>query len=118
LAEETLQLLSRLQAQVTIGDIRLVHDSDESDHDPVAQLFSRERATNGHAANTPWITFHGHTHVRRARSEHGPLDISRGRISLSRARRYDVNPGALSIGQFIIWDREELTIRFHQLEDW
>jgi predicted phosphodiesterase len=118
LLEATTLLLSGLQAEITVGDVRLVHHDGDFHHDPVAQLFSRSRTANGHSTQTPWITFHGHTHVRRARSEHGPLDISRGRISLSRARRYDVNPGALSIGQFIIWDREEQTIRFLQLEDW
>jgi len=118
LLDSTTQLLSSLHEEVTVGDVRLVHHDGDFHHDPVAQLFSRSRASNGHSAQLPWITFHGHTHVRRARSEHGPLDISRGRISLSRARRYDVNPGALSIGQFIIWDREGQIIQFHQLEDW
>lgn len=113
----TTALLSKLQAELVVDDVRLLHHPDHGEHEPLARFFGRAPASNGHI-ESHWITFSGHTHVRLARTEHGPLDISRGRISLAPSRRYHVNPGALSIGQFVIWDREEHTIYFHQLEDW
>lgn len=118
LEERTTDLLSKLQSEVIISDVRLTHAPEHGEHDPLAQFFGRANAANGSNGTTHWITFSGHTHVRQARTEHGPLDISRGRISLVRSRRYHVNPGALSIGQFAIWDREEHAIHFHQLGDW
>jgi predicted phosphodiesterase len=118
LDERTTDLLSKLQSEVVVSNVRLTHAPEHGEYDPLSQLFNRTLASNGSNGSGHWITFSGHTHVRHARTEHGPLDISRGRISLVRTRRYHVNPGALSIGQFAIWDREEHAIHFHQLGDW
>jgi predicted phosphodiesterase len=118
LDERTTHLLSKLQSEVIISDVRLTHAPEHGEYDPLSQLFNRTLRPRNSNGAAHWITFSGHTHVRHARTEHGPLDISRGRISLVRTRRYHVNPGALSIGQFAIWDREEHAIHFHQLGDW
>lgn len=114
---QTVDLLSGLQERIVIDDVCLIHEEERwGFHDPVAAMFERVPGTNGHRS-AAWITFAGHTHVRSARTESGPLDLSRGRIELKTLRRYLINPGALAIGQFAIWDRVERTVHFHQLED-
>lgn len=113
----TIDLLTRLQDQVIIDEVRLIHDVPAWEQpDPVQALFGRG-SQNGHKT-AAWVTLSGHTHVRLARTEHGPVDISRGRLQLKQHRRYLVNPGALAVGQFAMWDRESHEIRFHQLDDW
>lgn len=114
----TIELLSSLQERVMLDDdVCLIHEEERwGFHDPVAAMFERVPGTNGHRP-AAWITFAGHTHVRSARNESGPLDLGRGRIALTSLRRYLINPGALAIGQFAIWDRAEREVHFHQLED-
>ncbi len=115
--DETLQLLRSLEERIVIDDACLIHEQERwGYHDPVARMFQRGKASNGHKP-AAWITFAGHTHVRAARTESGPLDISRGQVKLTTLRNYLINPGALSIGQYAIWDRDAHTIYFHQLED-
>jgi len=117
-APETLDLLGRLGEQVRTEEYCLIHEAEVwGQHDPVAALFQRRRSTNGYRPAS-WLTFAGHTHVRSARTESGPLDIARGTLKLSAVRNYLINPGALAVGQYAIWDREEHVITFHQLEDW
>jgi predicted phosphodiesterase len=114
----TLDLLTGLSLEVRTDEYHLVHEAEPwGQHDPVAALFERSATRNGYRPAS-WITFAGHTHVRSARTESGPLDIARGRLKLSAVRNYLINPGALSVGQYAIWDREEHYITFHQLEDW
>ena len=114
----TLELLGGLSNEVRTDEYHLVHEAEPwGQHDPVAALFERSGTSNGYRPAS-WITFAGHTHVRSARTESGPLDIARGTLRLSAVRNYLINPGALSVGQYAIWDREEHHITFHQLEDW
>ena len=118
LREETVRLLSALEEEVVIGDVRLAHEVEHWGHvDPIARLFGRERHPNGqHGAVTERLTFTGHTHFRQARDERGTLDIGRGSLTLDPARRYLINPGALLIGQYAIWDREEDIVYFRNVE--
>ncbi len=116
LQAETLVLLSSLTERVEIDDVCLLHEVEHwGRHDPLERLFHRERSNrqDSHAH----ITFAGHTHFRHARDEHGPIDIARGRLTISHRRRYLINPGALATGQFAIWDRESQIIQFDQVGD-
>ncbi|MBX5444577.1 metallophosphoesterase family protein [Sphaerobacter sp.] len=112
----TAALLCSLQDRVILDDVCLVHEEDGwGRHDPVATLFggSGWLSTRHYPA---WITFAGHTHVRHARDERGPLDIGRGSVTLVPYRRYLINPGALVNGQFAIWDREGSEVKFCDLK--
>jgi predicted phosphodiesterase len=116
LLDETIRFLSALEEDVLIDDAHLTHDAPHWGHvDPVARMFSRGSDTNGH---TPLarITFTGHTHYRQARDERGTLDIARGALPVEPTRRYLINPGALMIGQYAVWDREEQYIYFQNVE--
>ncbi|HEX3721727.1 MAG TPA: metallophosphoesterase family protein [Nitrolancea sp.] len=115
LRDETLDLLSGLQARVLIDDVCFTHEEEQwGQHDLLARI-RRGDEQNGHHPDAR-ITFAGHTHFRSARDEHGPLDISRGMLMLSDRRRYLINPGALASGQYAIWDRESHVVLFHQIE--
>lgn len=118
LLEETVQLLSALEEEVVIGDVRLTHEVEHWGHvDPIARLFGRGHHANGHhGAVTERLTFTGHTHFRQARDERGTLDIGRGSLSLDPSRRYLINPGALLIGQYAIWDRDDDVVYFRNVE--
>lgn len=114
---ETIELLSRLRERVSIDDALLLHDAEQwAPANPLATMFNRD-VTNG-AATSPWLTFTGHTHVRAVRNERGPVEIRRGLVRLKENRRYLINPGALAVGQFAVWDRDEHRMHFHQLDDW
>ncbi len=115
LRDETIRLLSGLQEAVVIGDVLLTHDAEQWGHhqSPLARLLHHAEA-KGHDAKAR-ITFAGHTHFRQARDERGPIDITRGRIILDPRRHYLINPGALAIGQFAIWNRTTQVIEFRQV---
>lgn len=115
LQPETVALLAGLGERVMVDDVCLVHEEAQwFRHDPIATLFSRAPAANGHQAGAR-ITFAGHTHVRAASNERGPLDLGRNTLTLDAARRYLINPGALAAGQFAIWRRDEGRVEFRQL---
>jgi len=117
LREETVRLLSALEEEVIIGDVRLAHEVEHWGHvDPIARLFGRGPHANGHHTVTERLTFTGHTHFRQARDERGTLDIARGALSLDPSRRYLINPGALLIGQYAIWDRQDDVVFFRNVE--
>lgn len=118
LAHETVRLLSALQEEVVLDDVRLTHEVERWGHvDPIARMFSRSHHANGHDGEEEApLTFTGHTHVRQARDDRGALDIGRGTVQLDPNRRYLINPGALQIGQYAIWDRAESTVRFRNVE--
>lgn len=118
LRPETIALLSALEEEIRVGDIRLTHEVQHwGQVDPVAMMFGRQRHEHEHEDDpSARLTFTGHTHFRQARDERGVLDIGRGLVSVVRERRYLFNPGALQIGQFAIWDREERTVRFRHVE--
>ncbi len=61
------------------------------------------------------LVFAGHTHVRQAVDDRGPIDISLGHITLRENRRYVINPGAVVDGQFAIWDRENRNVLFERI---
>ena len=116
LRPETIALLSALEEEVRIGDIRLTHEIQHwGQIDPVARMFGGHRHEHEDDP-TARLTFTGHTHFRQARDERGVLDIGRGVVSLVRERRYLFNPGALQIGQFVIWDRESRTVQFRHVD--
>lgn len=117
LAPDVASLLAVLRNRIVLDDVCLVHDDpDWGRHDPMAALFGRDRGgMTARRMEEPWITFSGHTHVRAARDLRGPLDIVRGRLRLEHDRRYLINPGALMMGQFAIWDRANDEIVFRQL---
>ncbi len=84
--------------------------------DSVARLFGRATATEQPTrAIRARITFAGHTHYRAARDERGPLDLGRGSLTLDPTRRYLINPGALAVGQFAVWDRDARVVRFREV---
>jgi predicted phosphodiesterase len=110
----TVDLLQGLDEELLIEEVCFAHEVPRWSHDPLARLFGRglvdqeiERAR---------ITFAGHTHFRAARNERGPLDVARGALTLDPARRYLINPGALAVGQFAIWDRDSGLVTFRQVE--
>ena len=114
LQPDTVRFLSALQEEIVIGDVRLTHELPHWGHqDPIARLFGRQAEAEDHPAR---VTFTGHTHYRQARDENGTLDIARGSLSLNDARRYLINPGALLIGQYAIWDRDSGVVSFKNVE--
>ncbi len=114
--DDTIRMLSRLEEQIIIDEVCLVHEADQwGQIDPIARMFQRQES-NGHNSAAR-ITFAGHTHFRSARNERGHLDIARGSLRLETQRRYLINPGALAAGQFAIWNRTTEIIDFHQIED-
>lgn len=116
LRPETIALLTTLEEEVRVGDIRLTHEVQHwGKIDPVAQMFGG-RHHEHEDDQTARLTFTGHTHFRQARDERGVLDLGRGLVSIVRERRYLFNPGALQIGQFAIWDREARTVQFRHVE--
>jgi predicted phosphodiesterase len=116
LLDQTTRLLSSLREDFEIDDVCLTHHIEQWGHsDPIARLLGRWSPENGRT-DSVWITFSGHTHFRLARDERGPLDVSRGTLVLDPNRRYLINPGALLTGQFAIWDRKQLNVRFLHLE--
>lgn len=116
LEDQTIQLLSRLEERIVIGDeVCLVHEEEGwGQVDPMALLFQRQ-ASNGHQSGAR-ITFAGHTHFRSARDERGSIDIARGTLTLEEQRRYLINPGALADGQYAVWYRVSSVVEFHQLD--
>jgi predicted phosphodiesterase len=66
-------------------------------------------------ANGSRVIFAGHTHVRQAVDDRGPLDLSLGHITLLENRRYLINPGAVVDGQFAIWDRKQSKVLFERV---
>lgn len=117
LREETVRLLGGLRERVAVGDVLLLHDSEQwgHHHNPLARLFHHHTEAQSHDPKAR-ITFAGHTHFRHVRDERGPIDIARGRLVLDPRRRYLINPGALAAGQFAIWDRTAQAIQFRQIE--
>jgi predicted phosphodiesterase len=110
----TVGLLQELDEELLIDEVCFAHEVARWSHDPLARLFRRAEAqTSDEGAR---ITFAGHTHFRAARNERGPLDVARGTLSLDPARRYLINPGALAVGQFAIWDRDSGLVTFRQVE--
>lgn len=114
LRDETVRLFTALQERIVIEDICFTHEQEQWGHrDHLAGVLQRGER-NGHRADAR-ITFSGHTHFRLARDERGPIDIARGRLTLDPRRRYLINPGALAVGQFAIWDRTTQVIEFRQV---
>lgn len=115
LRPETVALLSTLREHVVVGEVCFAHEAGHwgLSHGPLARLIE---AVHHDPCGAARVTFVGHTHVRAARDEHGALDIHHGSLTLSPRRRYLINPGALTAGQFALWNREEQLVTFHQLE--
>lgn len=117
LRPETVQLLRGLRARVSIGDACLLHEGDDWERaNAASQLFRPPEGDIDTPTVAPSrITFAGHTHYRQARDQRGIVDITRGRFTLRPHRRYLINPGALTAGQFAIWERTPDLIRFCQV---
>lgn len=111
----TVELLQELDEELQIEDeVCFAHEVARWGPDPLARMFGRTEAQA--AAEGARLTFAGHTHFRSARSERGPIDVTRGTLALDPARRYLINPGALAMGQFAIWDRDSGLVTFRQVE--
>jgi predicted phosphodiesterase len=111
LRPETIDMFMGLEDIIVIDDICFCHDGPPRvPHNPMEDFFNRSRLP----AISPYhIVFSGHTHFRHAYDERGPLDLATNNIQLNPARRYGINPGALTAGQFAIWDRETNVVRFY-----
>jgi predicted phosphodiesterase len=96
-------LVSQFGDRLLLGNALFVHDLLEWKNDPEQSTW------------TPHVVFAGHTHVRQARDQHGPLDLSLGQIRLRWDRDYLINPGAVADGQFAIWDRKASTVNFQRV---
>ncbi len=114
LRDETIRLLSDLRERIVIEDVCLTHEGDEwGQANPLLRVLGAPEAPEREGSAR--ITFSGHTHYRSARDERGTIDIARGRLTLDPRRRYLINPGALAVGQFAIWDRTTQVIEFRQV---
>ena len=103
------------ELRVDVEDALFVHEAEGwGITDPLARMFGPANTDNGRRRAR--ITFAGHTHVRHARDERGPLDTARGVVALDPTRHYLINPGALAAGQFAIWDRDARAVRFLHVE--
>jgi predicted phosphodiesterase len=113
---ETTALLTGLSERFEIGDMLFTHEVERWAHaDPLTRVLGR--SPNGHDdVAQSRVTFAGHTHYRLARDERGPIDVARGTLVLDPQRRYLINPGAMSAGQFAILDRGASTVYFRHVE--
>jgi predicted phosphodiesterase len=99
-------LFKGFRDRIQIGDAVFVHD--EMD-------WRRVSVDWAPAPDHVRIIFAGHTHVRRARDERGPIDLSLGKIDIRGDRQYVINPGAVVEGQFAIWDRNRSHVTFERV---
>jgi predicted phosphodiesterase len=113
LRPETIDMFMALGEVIILDGVCLCHDEP-----PAAPRNPMDHFINRAGARTvsPYhVVFSGHTHFRHAYDEHGPLDLATGSINLNPRRRYRINPGALTAGQFAIWDRDAQVVRFHNV---
>jgi len=111
LRPETIDMFMGLSEYIVVERICFCHDGPPVPaNDPVRDFFNRASAPT---VSPYHIVFSGHTHFRHAYDEHGPLDLATGNIRLKPERRYRINPGALTAGQFAIWEREAGMVKFH-----
>jgi predicted phosphodiesterase len=106
---ESVDLFMRLVEYIVVENICFCHDQ------PPHPSRRGDQWVNGAIAPAPLpyhIVFSGHTHFRHARDERGPLDFSTNQIRINPQRRYRINPGALTAGQFAVWDRAAALVRF------
>ena len=109
LRPETVDLFKRLDETIVVEDVCFSHEEPSGQSRNGDQWVNRAIAP----AQLPYhIVFSGHTHFRHARDERGSLDFSSNQIRLNPRRRYRINPGALTAGQFAIWDRPAALVRF------
>ena len=102
-----------LAETIVVEQMCFCHDGPPVALKPPAQdFFNRASAP---AVSPYHIVFSGHTHFRHAFNEHGPLDLANGTIVLKPERRYRINPGALTAGQFAIWEREAGMVKFYNV---
>lgn len=114
LRDETIRLLSDLRERVVIEEVCLTHEGDAwGQANPLLRVLGAPESPE--RDDGARITFAGHTHYRSARDERGTIDIARGRLTLDPRRRYLINPGALAVGQFAIWNRTTQIIEFRQV---
>ncbi len=110
LRPETIEMFMSLEPAIVIDDVCFCHDTI-----PLAPVQAPHHFVNRAIAPAlpPYhIVFSGHTHFRHARDEHGPLELSTNSITIRPHRRYRINPGPLTAGQFAIWDRAANLVRF------
>ncbi len=116
LAPATVALLTGLREELVVEEARLTHEAAHWGYSAALARLVAHRAAAAPAPDAARITFAGHTHHRAARDERGPLDVGRGTLTLDPARRYLINPGALAVGQYAIWDRGRGIVRFCHVE--
>ncbi len=109
LRPETIDLFMRLDEYICVENICFCHDQPPRTNHDGGHFVNRAIAP----MQSPYhVVFSGHTHFRLARDERGPLDLSLNQIALNPQRRYSINPGALTAGQFAIWDRLAAVVHF------
>lgn len=101
--EQANTLIHNLGDRLLLGNTLFIHDVLEW------------KSNRDQSEWSPHLVFAGHTHVRQAQDQHGPLDLSLGHIKLRNDRSYLINPGAVVDGQFAIWNREESTVIFERI---
>ena len=114
LRPETIDMFMGLAEMLVVDGICFAHEGPPAaPRNPLEDFFNRSRIP----AISPYhIIFSGHTHFRHALDERGPLDLATGYIRLNPQRRYRINPGALTAGQFAIWDREGGLVHFYTVQ--
>ncbi|MBI1801033.1 MAG: metallophosphoesterase family protein [Chloroflexi bacterium] len=110
LRPETIDLFMGLEPTIVIDSICFCHDGPpRANHHDADHFFNPAAAP---AVLSYHIVFSGHTHFRHARDERGPLELSTNSITIHSHRHYLINPGAMTAGQFAIWDRAAGLVRF------
>lgn len=114
LAPATIALLTGLREELVVDEVCLTHEAARWEQRATLARLGARAVIAAPAHDEMRITFAGHTHHRAARNERGPLDVGRGILTLDPTRRYLINPGALAVGQYAIWDRGRGVVQFCQ----
>ena len=110
LRRETIDLFMSLKEHIVVENVCFCHDGPpQLNRDEIDLFYNRAVARQ---ASPYHIIFSGHTHFRDTRDEHGPLELAANSLPIRAHRRYRINPGALTAGQFAIWDRAVSAVRF------
>ena len=109
---ETIDLFMTLKEHIIVDNVCFCHDGPpQLNRDEIDLLFFNPASA---PQVSPYhVVFSGHTHFRHVRDERGHIELAANALTIRPHRRYRINPGALTAGQFAIWDREASVVRFH-----